>query len=85
MEKEIQNPGSYEGATTITLPDGRWCFMADFFGCEKDKLGCVPFISSKPGDMSFTHCPDVLHFALCALHYNRNAVSELATCHLQFL
>ena len=62
MENDIQNPGSYEGATTFTLPDGRWCFMADFFGCEKEKMGYVPFISSKPGDMNFTRCPNAFKF-----------------------
>lgn len=62
MENEIYHPGSYEGATTFTLPDGKWCFMADFFGCEKDKMGYVPFISSKPGDMNFTRCPDAFKF-----------------------
>jgi hypothetical protein len=62
MAEEVHHPGSYEGATTFTLPDGRWCFMADFFGCEKEKMGYVPFISSKPGDMSFTRCPDAFSF-----------------------
>lgn len=62
MAQEVHHPGSYEGATTFTLPDGRWCFMADFFGCEKEKMGYVPFISSKPGDMNFTRCPDAFSF-----------------------
>jgi hypothetical protein len=54
MDEEIPNPGSYEGPTTYTLPDGRWCMMLDFFGCAKDKMGYVPFVSSKPGDADFT-------------------------------
>ncbi len=62
MAQEIYHPGSYEGATTFILPDGKWCFMADFFGCEKEKMGYVPFISSKPGDMNFTRCPEVFNF-----------------------
>ena len=62
MEKEVFHPGSYEGATTFTLPDGRWCFMADFFGCEKDKMGYVPFISSQPGNMSFSREPELFTF-----------------------
>ncbi len=53
MESEIKNPGSYEGPTTYTLPDGRWCLMLDFFGCEKEKMGYVPFVSEKEGDSSF--------------------------------
>ena len=46
----LGNAGSYEAPTTFTLPDGRWCLMLDFFGCEKEKMGYVPFVSSKPGD-----------------------------------
>lgn len=54
MNKEIRNAGSYEAPTTFTLPDGRWCLMLDFFGCEKEKMGYVPFISSCTGDTDFT-------------------------------
>ncbi len=53
MDEEIHNPGSYEGPTTYVLPDGRWCLMLDFFGCEKEKMGYVPFVSPAEGDMSF--------------------------------
>ena len=49
----LGNPGSYEGATSYVLPDGRWCLMLDFFGCEKEKMGYVPFVSSKPGCTDF--------------------------------
>ncbi len=47
------NAGCYEAPTTLTLPDGRWCLMLDFFGCEREKMGYVPFISKKPGDSNF--------------------------------
>lgn len=53
IHKNVPNPGSYEGPTTYTLPDGRWCLMLDFFGCEKEKMGYVPFVSAKPGNMDF--------------------------------
>ena len=62
MDKEIPNPGSYEGPTTYTLPDGRWCLMLDFFGCEKEKMGYVPFISEKPGDADFTRADEEFSF-----------------------
>lgn len=62
MDKEIYHPGSYEGPTTYTLPDGRWCLMLDFFGCEKEKMGYVPFVSSKPGDMNFTRADGEFSF-----------------------
>lgn len=62
MDKEILNPGAYEAATTYTLSDGKWCLMLDFFGCEKEKMGYVPFISSKPGDMNFRRAPEKFSF-----------------------
>lgn len=49
----VEKPGSYEAPTTFTLPDGIWCLMLDFFGCEKEKMGYVPFISERPGDSNF--------------------------------
>lgn len=62
MDKEIPNPGSYEGPTTYTLPDGRWCLMLDFFGCEKEKMGYVPFVSAKPGDANFARATEGFSF-----------------------
>ena len=62
MEKEVPSPGAYEAATTFTLSDGKWCLMLDFFGCEKEKVGYVPFISSEPGDMNFTRADEKFSF-----------------------
>ena len=62
MANEVANPGSYEAGTSFVLPDGKWCVMFDFFGCEKEKMGYVPFISEKPGDMNFTRCPERFSF-----------------------
>ena len=62
MEKEIDRAGSYEGPTVYTLPDGRWCLMLDFFGCEKEKMGYVPFISPAEGDMNFERVPELFSF-----------------------
>lgn len=50
---QLEKSGSYEAPTVYTLPDGRWCLMLDFFGCEKPKMGYVPFVSKKPGDCDF--------------------------------
>ncbi len=41
--------GQYEAPTCFRLSDGRWCVMLDFYGCEKDKQGYVPFVA---GDIS---------------------------------
>lgn len=49
----LYRPGSYEAPTTYELPDGKWCLMLDFFGCEKDKMGYVPFVSAKVGNTHF--------------------------------
>ncbi len=62
MHKEIEAPGAYEGPTTYILPDGRWCLMLDFFGCEKEKMGYVPFVSEKAGDASFARLTDGYSF-----------------------
>ena len=59
---KLEKPGSYEAPTVYTLPDGRWCLMLDFFGCEREKMGYVPFISSKPGDTNFERCPELVSF-----------------------
>lgn len=59
---ELEKPGSYEAATTCILPDGRWCLMIDFFGCEKPKMGYVPFISEKAGDTNFKMCKEQFTF-----------------------
>jgi len=62
MEKEIYRPGSYEAPTSFILPDGRWCLMLDFFGCEKEQMGYVPFISKKPGVAVFERLPELVNF-----------------------
>ncbi len=58
----LGNAGSYEAPTTLVLPDGRWCLMIDFFGCEKEKMGYVPFVSSKPGDSNFKRADESFSF-----------------------
>lgn len=62
MDENIKNPGSYEAPTTYILPDGRWCLMLDFFGCEKEKMGYVPFISEKPGSADFKRADELFSF-----------------------
>lgn len=58
----FEKPGSYEAPTTLVLPDGRWCLMLDFFGCEKEKMGYVPFVSEKPGDSNFKRSDESFSF-----------------------
>ena len=62
MHKNINSPGAYEGPTTYTLPDGRWCLMLDFFGCEKEKMGYVPFVSPCPGNADFKRADEEFSF-----------------------
>lgn len=58
----IDKPGCYEAPTTMVMPDGRWCLMIDFFGCEKEKMGYVPFISPEPGNCKFERCTEEFTF-----------------------
>lgn len=58
----LEKPWAYEAPTTLTLPDGRWCLMIDFFGCAKEEMGYVPFISSKPGDTDFKKSDESFSF-----------------------
>ena len=53
LMQTLEKPGCYEAPTTMVLPDGRWCLLLDFFGCEKEKMGYVPFVSSSIGNTSF--------------------------------
>lgn len=58
----IDMPGAYEAPTTFVLPDGRWCLMADFFGCPKPEMGYRPYVSPAPGDAHFSPAPDLFSF-----------------------
>ena len=72
----LGNAGSYEAPTTIVLPDGRWCLMIDFFGCEKAKMGYVPFVSSKPGDSNFTMAKESFSFPYGFKHGGTVEITE---------
>jgi hypothetical protein len=61
-EATFNKPGSYEGPTTFVLPDGKWCLLLDFFGCEKEKMGYVPFISGEPGSCNFRRADELFTF-----------------------
>ena len=43
MDKQEQ--GQFEAPTCFKLSDGRWCVMLDYYGCEKDKQGYIPFVA----------------------------------------
>lgn len=72
----IDKPGSYEAPTTIVLPDGRWCLMIDFFGCEKEKMGYVPFVSPCPGDSNFIMSKESFSFPYGFKHGGTVEISE---------
>ena len=54
--------GAYEGATTYVLPDGRWCLMLDFFGCPREQMGYVPYVSPAPGNTAFKRADSEFSF-----------------------
>ena len=67
-EATMGKPGSYEGPTTFVLPDGKWCLLLDFFGCEKEKMGYVPFISQNAGDCNFKRADNLFTFPYGFIH-----------------
>ncbi len=76
LMSELEMPGSYEAATTYVLPDGRWCLMLDFFGCDRSEMGYVPFVSDKAGDTSFKMCKEEFSFPYGFKHGNVIEISE---------
>ena len=58
----MPQPGAYEAATTMCMPDGKWCLLLDFFGCEKEKMGYVPFLSDAPGNAAFRRADEAFSF-----------------------
>ena len=62
LMQSMKDPGAYEAPTTFVLPDGRWCLLLDFFGCEKEKMGYVPFVSPAPGNADFRRADEEFRF-----------------------
>ncbi len=58
----VEKCNCYEAPTSLVLPDGKWCVLFDFFGCEKEKMGYVPFISDQPGNMNFEMHKELFSF-----------------------
>ncbi len=77
------NGGSYEGATTYTLPDGRWCLMLDFFGCPKEQMGYVPFVSKAEGDTAFKRADSEFSFPYGFKHGRFIQITEEEYCRLK--
>ena len=59
---KLDSPGAYEAPSTLTLPDGRWVLLIDFFGCEKNRMGYVPFVSPREGDARFERDDALMKF-----------------------
>ncbi|MDE6111355.1 MAG: glycoside hydrolase family 43 protein [Eubacterium sp.] len=73
---KLDRPGSYEAPTTYVLPDGRWCLMLDFFGCEKEKMGYVPFVSDQVGDAHFKMDKEAFTFPYGFKHGHAIEISD---------
>ena len=73
---ELEKTGSYEAATTFVLPDGRWCLMLDYFGCEREKMGYVPFVSEREGNTNFKMCKEEFSFPYGFKHGNVLEISQ---------
>ena len=37
--------GLYEAPTAFRTADGKWCLMLDYYGCEAEGQGYVPFLA----------------------------------------
>lgn len=59
---EILEYGKYEAPTAFQMPDGRWCLMLDYYGCEEDRQGYVPFIADSLKSGHFTRADEDFAF-----------------------
>ena len=74
--QSLKSPGSYEAPTTLVLSDNKWCLMLDFFGCEKDKMGYVPFISEGVGNSDFVMAKEKFSFPYGFKHGHAVEITE---------
>lgn len=72
----LDQPGAYEAPTTLILPDGNWCLFLDFFGCEKEKMGYVPFLSSSIKDAAFQKANSLFTFPYGFKHGHAIEISQ---------
>jgi len=72
----MAQPGAYEAPTTFCLPDGKWCLLLDFFGCEKEKMGYVPFLSDQVGDATFHRADALFSFPYGFKHGHAIEISD---------
>lgn len=61
-EMDKLEPGQYEAPTCYKLPDGSWCLMLDFYGCEKEKQGYVPFVAKDISTGRFVRSDNAFSF-----------------------
>ena len=61
-EMDKLEEGKYEAPTCYKLPDGSWCLMLDFYGCEKDKQGYVPFVTKDISTGRFVRSDNAFSF-----------------------
>lgn len=74
--ESLPQPGAYEAPTTLCMPDGKWCLMLDFFGCDKEKMGYVPFLSDAVGDASFRRADEAFSFPYGFKHGHAVEITE---------
>ena len=76
LMEDLSQPGAYEAPTTLVMPDGKWCLMLDFFGCEKEKMGYVPFLSDQIGSAAFTRADEAFSFPYGFKHGHAIEITE---------
>ncbi len=54
--------GLYEAPTAVKLADGRWCLFLDYYGCDAEGQGYVPFIADSLASGRFIRSDAAFHF-----------------------
>lgn len=54
--------GLYETPTAVKLEDGRWCLFLDFYGCEAEEQGYVPFVADSLSEANFVRSDEAFEF-----------------------
>lgn len=62
--------GCYEAPALFQLKDGRWCVFLDFYGCERSKMGYVPFVAEDISTGRFIRCDEDFSFPYGFKHGN---------------
>ena len=58
----VLEAGKYEAPTAFVTADGKWCLMLDFYGCDAEGQGYVPFLADSLNSGCFVRSDDSFSF-----------------------